>query len=123
MPITYDLENKEDHVLITAHGDFTDVDEILDYTQAFVADLLQHSVPAAILDHRDLHGDLDAINNVRIVTEYADAIQSLKSIRLAVVTTEERIASVKFLETVAQNVGVIGLAFESMEEALEWLRG
>lgn len=123
MPITYELEQKDGLVLITAHGEYVGGEDVLSYTEAFVRELERLGAPAALLDHRDLIGEMDVIDNVQVATGYAEAIKNLKQVRVAVVTTTERMSSITFLETIAQNLGIVGFAFDDMEEALEWLKG
>lgn len=123
MPITYELEQKDGLVLITAHGEYVGGEDVLSYTEAFVRELERLGAQAALLDHRDLIGEMDVIDNVQVATGYAEAIKNLKQVRVAVVTTTERMSSITFLETIAQNLGIVGFAFDDMEEALEWLKG
>lgn len=123
MPITYDLERKGDMVVITAHGGYDGLDDVVAYVHSFVGDLNRLQPELALFDHRELTGELDVIDNVSVVTDYAEAIAGLKQVKIAVLTTPERISSIIFLETIAQNVGVLGMAFDDEEQALEWLRG
>ncbi len=122
MMINYEMEQNGDMILITARGVIEEVDDIICYTKSFIQDLKRHSPETALLDHRELTGELNVIDNVRVITEYAKAIKELKQVKVAVVTTVTRMGSLTFLETIAQNVGIMGLAFDDIEEARDWLQ-
>ncbi len=122
MTLTYEIDHQENMTLISAHGEVTNVNDIISYVASFVKELKETSPHCVLIDHRELTGELDVIDNVKVVTDFAEAIKDLKQMRLAVVTTPQRLSSVTFLETIAQNIGIMGLAFDDMDEALEWLR-
>lgn len=122
MPISYEITHNDEYLLITATGSYDSDEDITSYTRSFVEDLMRYAPQAVILDHRALSGSLDTLDAVKVAAGFAIIVKELRLMRIAVISRPERLQALKYLETTAQNLGIMGMSFTSLEEAEAWLR-
>lgn len=122
MPLSYELSHTNDYLLLTAKGRYDCEEDILSYTRSFVGALVEQAPQTVIIDHRAVTGQIKDLNATLIAAEFSRFIKELTTMKIAVVSTPERLMAVKFLETIAQNQGIMAMGFDSFEDAEAWLK-
>jgi len=121
MPIDYDTVLKGDVLWVTALGETMSVDVLVEYVRAMTQDALDMGVKKVLVDNRRIIGAMDVLQSHDFAVDVEEQIELAKTIRWAVVTSPERMKALRFFETVARNRGLSILAFDTIEEAEDWL--
>lgn len=121
MPIAYELEIKDDHIHVTARGELQSVDEVTDYLHPLMDELVTLDAHTVLLDHRLITGDVEKVRSFNFADTLSQYFDKLSVLRIAVVSSQERFQYMKFIEAIAQNRGLMLLAFDSMSDAHQWL--
>ena len=123
MAVDFTFQKQDGFARVTSRGRLETVDELVAYVRRVATTALERGVRAVLLDHRALPSSSEVMDTHRYAPDVAERIETAKPIRWAVVTAPERLPAVKHFETVAQNRGLMMLAFDAVEDAETWLRG
>jgi len=123
MPATYEYEVKNGYAQATTQGTISTMDDVMTYVQSLIEDTNRMDMNNLLLDHRKVTGDLDTLKSFNFAVKVTNKVVGMRALRLAIVAHRERMEFLKFFETAAQNRGMMVVGFDSMEEALRWIKG
>lgn len=122
--IPFDIKStvKDDIVYVEATGK-RDLETVLEITKRTIDIAIAKNLHKALVDVRKLEGKLRTSDSFSIPVEHFEKLRYRTALQqAAVVDLKENIEAYSFFENVAVNRGYRLRFFNSVEEALEWLK-
>ncbi len=122
MPFVIKTEIKGDIVYVEATGK-RDLETVLGITKRTIEICEEKNIQKALVDVRKLEGKLRTSDSFSVPAEHFEKLRYRSVLQqAAVVDLKENIEAYSFFENVAVNRGYRLKFFNSVEEALEWLK-
>ncbi|MFH1754416.1 MAG: hypothetical protein ABIA59_01825 [Candidatus Latescibacterota bacterium] len=121
MPEDITLDKKNKIIIVTSWGDvtFTDVKGSRDKIYQMYEET---GIDKVLVDARKQTSFLKALETYDITEGSSDLDFKSKRIKWAVVPSKKTRKELRFLETASLNRGLIVKLFDTMEEAIQWLK-
>ena len=122
MPINYTIEESGNYVLVQAEGVSENLQEILEYIDAFIVQCEKCGIGNILLDHRKLrYGDNIALT-YDLAIRCIDRLSTERPFKIALVVSPERMDFGRVYESIGINRGLDLKAFDRFKMAAVWLK-
>ena len=119
MSIKYNIENKENYLLVEASGFDESLEEVMQYGAAIIQKAVKLNTTRVLCDERELEYRLNTIDTFKSAEFIAEQAPSIA--RLGLVCNPKNFEDADFWENVAVNRGLKIKFFTDLEEAKHWV--
>jgi hypothetical protein len=122
MNIVITSHPREDYLLIKSKGQVNNKEELIQQSEMIYEEITRHGATRIILDELEMKFPTTLFSYYDLVNYYTNEMpKSIRSLKIAVVISEEYREVSSFWETLCVNQGMQYFAFTSFKEAHEWL--